>query len=530
MALAEAAMISSTILLLLVFYFYVAYRISKNRPVPPIEWPIIRMLPSVVANLSKMHDYAAALLLSELGNTLTARGPASSGMRLVITCDPANVRHILASSSHGNYPKGPEFAEIFDVFGGGFFTVDGERWRRERAKIDGFIREPRLVASMASSCRDKVRDCLLPLLASAAGAGRPVEMRDVASRLMFDVTAMGVFGVDPGYLPVSGGPPEMPPAHAAAAIDTVMEVAVFRHVVPASWWKAMRRLNVGPERRLAAAHAVLLGFASEMMETRKKKATTTTTHSDAMDITSYYLSDPDHYNADQNLLRAMLVNFMIAGRDTIGTVLPWFFYSLATNQHVVAGIRQELAPIAAAAAAASRSRGNDAGAAVMFEPDDTKPLVYLQAALLEALRLYPPVAMERKTVAAADVLPSGHRVWAGDAILVHLYSMGRMESVWGEDCREYRPDRWLTGDGGQQKLRHVPSHNFPAFNAGPRMCPGKSIAMTEMKTVAAAVVWNFDVEVAVEGQAVEPTMSATLRMKNGLMLKVKKRTYVDAPV
>uniref|UniRef100_J3MRE1 Cytochrome P450 n=1 Tax=Oryza brachyantha TaxID=4533 RepID=J3MRE1_ORYBR len=468
MALAEAAMISSTILLLLVFYFYVAYRISKNRPVPPIEWPIIRMLPSVVANLSKMHDYAAALLLSELGNTLTARGPASSGMRLVITCDPANVRHILASSSHGNYPKGPEFAEIFDVFGGGFFTVDGERWRRERAKIDGFIREPRLVASMASSCRDKVRDCLLPLLASAAGAGRPVEMRDVASRLMFDVTAMGVFGVDPGYLP--------------------------------------------------------------MMETRKKKATTTTTHSDAMDITSYYLSDPDHYNADQNLLRAMLVNFMIAGRDTIGTVLPWFFYSLATNQHVVAGIRQELAPIAAAAAAASRSRGNDAGAAVMFEPDDTKPLVYLQAALLEALRLYPPVAMERKTVAAADVLPSGHRVWAGDAILVHLYSMGRMESVWGEDCREYRPDRWLTGDGGQQKLRHVPSHNFPAFNAGPRMCPGKSIAMTEMKTVAAAVVWNFDVEVAVEGQAVEPTMSATLRMKNGLMLKVKKRTYVDAPV
>lgn len=111
-------------------------------------------------------------------------------------------------------------------------------------------------------------------------------------------------------------------------------------------------------------------------------------------------------------------------------------------------------------------------------------------------------------------------------MLISLYSMGRMESLWGKDCREYRPERWLTGgDGGGSggaQLRHVPSHKFLAFNSGARMCPGKSIAVMLMKTIAAAVVWNFDVEM-VEGQAVEPKMSCLFQMKNGLMLKVKKR-------
>ncbi|EEE68355.1 hypothetical protein OsJ_26658 [Oryza sativa Japonica Group] len=197
---------------------------------------------------------------------------------------------------------------------------------------------------------------------------------------------------------------------------------------------------------------------------------------------------------------------MVAGRDTIGTTLPWFFYNLAVNPRVVSGIREELKPIAASRRAASPSpspSNGDRTTTVMFSPEDTKPLVYLQAALFETLRLYPPGHMERKTAVADDVMPSGH-----------------------EDCREYRPERWLTGgDGGGSggaQLRHVPSHKFLAFNSGARMCPGKSIAVMLMKTIAAAVVWNFDVEM-VEGQAVEPKMSCLFQMKNGLMLKVKKR-------
>jgi cytochrome P450 len=117
-------------------------------------------------------------------------------------------------------------------------------------------------------------------------------------------------------------------------------------------------------------------------------------------------------------------------------------------------------------------------------------------------------------------MPSGHEVCAEDIIIVSLYSMGRTKDVWGEDCQEYRPERWLSEDGSQ--LRYVPSHKFLAFNSGPRMCLGKDIAIIQMKTIVAAIVWNFDMEM-LDGQAIEPKLSCLLQMKNGLKLKVQKR-------
>uniref|UniRef100_A0A0D9X5Z2 Cytochrome P450 n=1 Tax=Leersia perrieri TaxID=77586 RepID=A0A0D9X5Z2_9ORYZ len=197
---------------------------------------------------------------------------------------------------------------------------------------------------------------------------------------------------------------------------------------------------------------------------------------------------------------------MVSRRDTVSTTLPWFFYNHAMKLHVVSAIRDELAPIAAA-------RKDDDTMMMTFSSEDTKPLVYLQATLLEMLRLYPPGCFERKTVVTDDVMPRGHEVRAGDTVLISAYSMGRMESPWGKDCYEYRPERWLYDDddvgGGARKkkrLRYVASHMFLAFNSGPRMCLRKHIAIMQMKTVAAAVVWNFDVEV-VEGHTVEPKLS-----------------------
>jgi cytochrome P450 len=47
-----------------------------------------------------------------------------------------------------------------------------------------------------------------------------------------------------------------------------------------------------------------------------------------MDVLSSYINDPD-YNGD--LLHATLITYMMAGRDTIGTTLPWIFYNLARH-------------------------------------------------------------------------------------------------------------------------------------------------------------------------------------------------------
>uniref|UniRef100_A0A0D9X5Z0 Uncharacterized protein n=1 Tax=Leersia perrieri TaxID=77586 RepID=A0A0D9X5Z0_9ORYZ len=502
-------LVVSSLTMIVLVCLYKAYWRPKYRYLYPVDWPTIGLLPSLVGNRNRLHDHVTDVLAGA-GQSYTAHGLGTAGMRFFITCDPDNVRHIF-TTNHDNYPKGHEFAEIFDIMAGIFFTMDGEECSRQRAKAQSILSDPRLVASIASRCHDKVKDGLLPFLAK-----KPVvEMQDLSTRFMFDVTAMAVFGVDPGCLS-----PDMPSMHVSVAMDTIMEVGLFRHTVPAPLWKAMRWFKIGPEGKLDMAHTGLHGFITQMME--QKAMTRKATPTPSMDILSSYIDDPDY----TGLMHSLLITYMVAGRDTIGTTLPWFFYNLAMKPHVVSAIRDELAPIAAA-------RKDDDMTMMTFSPEDTKPLVYLQAALLETLRLYPPGWIERKTVVANDVMPSGHEVRAGDTVLISAYSMGRMESLWGKDCYEYRPERWLYDDdddigGGARKkkrLRYVASHKFLAFNSGPRMCLGKHIAIMQMKTVAAAVVWNFDVEV-VEGHTVEPKLSCLLQMKNGVMLKVNKRALI----
>ncbi|MCH97726.1 cytochrome P450 86B1-like [Trifolium medium] len=97
--------------------------------------------------------------------------------------------------------------------------------------------------------------------------------------------------------------------------------------------------------------------------------------------------------------------------------------------------------------------------------------------------------------------------------------MGRLKRIWGKDSLEFKPERWIS-DRGQ--IKHEPSYKFIAFNAGPRSCLGKDISFVQMKMVAAAMLWNFCIQV-VEGHSVTPRISILLRMKHGLKVKVSKR-------
>ncbi|KAK3123040.1 hypothetical protein QOZ80_8AG0622860 [Eleusine coracana subsp. coracana] len=495
--------------LLLTMHILIKSRRSKSSSFP-MDWPILGMLPSLVGNLHNLQEYVTDVLAASSSSFL-AHGPLASGMRFFATCNPENIRHIF-TTNHANYLKGEDFGEIFDIMQGCLFTVDGESCRRQRGRMKSILSNPRMVSLMSGCSLEKVAKGLVPFLTRMATTRTAFDLQDLIARFAFDFTVMPIFSVDPGLLSS-----EMPPMDAAEAMDTVMAVGLLRQTMPASCWKLMRWLNTGPEKKLAAAHSTLYRFVMEMIE--KRKAKNLDKEQDTVDVVSSYIHDPE-FNDD--LLRATLILYMVAGRDTIGSSLPWFFCNLAKNPHVVSAIRKELKPVVLFRKHAATT-SNDTNTIVVFEAEDLKALVYLQAALLESLRLYPPGPIVRKTVLKDDVMPSGHEVRSGDTVLISPYALGRMESVWGKDWRDYRPERWLSDDG--LKLRYVPSHKFLAFNSGPRMCIGKDIAIMQMKIAAAAIVWNFDMEV-LRGQTIEPKLSCLLQMKNGLMVTVNKREEI----
>ncbi|XBI22056.1 hypothetical protein VPH35_063120 [Triticum aestivum] len=482
-----------------VLFYCFHVRSKRKNPALPLDWPLVGMLPALLANLPRLHDWVTSVLTA---STLSFRlaGPPRSGMQLFFTADPANVRHVF-TSHFLNYPKGPEF-------------VDGDSWRRQRAKAQLLMSAPRFRAFVSRCTRRKVESDLLPLLARVADAGSgECDLQDVFLRLTFDTTTTLVFGLDPGCLAV--GFPEVP---FARAIDDAMDVLPVRIVLPLSWWKLVRRLGVGYERKMTVAWRDIGRFIGDTIAKRRQAVKARGGIEDSADLLSSYIDD-DKDDDDASavidaFLRDTTMNLMLAGRDTTGSALSWFFYLLTRNPGVVSMILAELDTI--------KTTTTTLDGMVTYDPDELGRLVYLHAALCESLRLYPPVPMEHKGVASAEALPSGHEVRPGDKILVSLYAMGRMEAVWGKDCREFRPERWIGEDG---KPRYVPSYKFASFNAGPRTCLGKDMALVQLKTVAAAVVRNFEVDV-VPGHVVEPKISVILHMKNGFKARIKRRQYL----
>lgn len=212
----------------------------------------------------------------------------------------------------------------------------------------------------------------------------------------------------------------------------------------------------------------------------------------------------------RKFLKDTILNLMIAGRDTTSTALSWFMYLLAKNPSVEDKIREEIEK-----QLGGRKWKTSLGA------KELEGLVYLHGGLCEALRLYPPVAFEHKAPLERDVLPSGHEVDEQTKIILSFYSMGRMEWIWGDDCMEFRPERWFCDNNNNKAagIKHEASYKFPAFHAGPRRCLGKEMGLIQMKMVAAAFIYHYHVEL-VEGHQVCPSDSIILQMKYGLRVRL----------
>jgi fatty acid omega-hydroxylase len=353
----------------------------------------------------------------------------------------------------------------------------------------------------------------------ACGCGRtPIDFQDLFLRYTFDNICMVGFGVDPGCLA-----PGLPVVPFAQAFDIATEGTLTRMVVPEIFWRTTRALGWGMEAKMAKAIQVLDKFAMNVISERRKELTLlksqqgSSSSSDyPCDLLSRFMQmDDQNGNAyTDKFLRDVTTNFVLAGRDTTAVALSWFFWLITQHPEVEDKILQEIQTTLQ-----SRVKEDDSSA---FNFEELKQLNYLHAALSESMRLYPSVPIDNKDVTANDVLPDGTFVRKGTRLMYSIYSMGRMESIWGKDCLEYRPERWLRNGV------FVPESPFKytVFNAGPRLCLGKELAYLQMKSVASAILRNYHVQL-VPGHKVEYKLSLTLIMKHGLRVTLHPRVTVQ---
>ncbi|KAJ6778907.1 CYTOCHROME P450 94B3-LIKE [Salix koriyanagi] len=227
---------------------------------------------------------------------------------------------------------------------------------------------------------------LVPVLAKASKTKQVLDLQDILERFAFDNICKVAFNVDPDCLGgdgTSGG--EFMRAFEDAA---TLSSGRFMCIYPI-FWKINKYFNVGTEKRLRESIKIVHEFADEMIRSRMDQKT----KNNDEDLLSRFIGKEEN---STEFLRDIVISFILAGRDTTSSALSWFFWLMSVNPDVERKILKELETIRS-------SNGKNLGDTYSFE--ELRDMHYLQAAISETMRLYPPVPVDTKACKKQRTVP-----------------------------------------------------------------------------------------------------------------------------
>ncbi|TYG72445.1 hypothetical protein ES288_D04G021600v1 [Gossypium darwinii] len=444
----------------------------------PRNWPFVGMIPTLLLNIHRPHDKVAQVLRRSNG-TFFYRGLWFTNTSFLGTSDPEN----------------------FDIFGEAIFNSDGEAWKCHRRVFHAFLNHPQYRQSLSKVLHQRIEEALVKVLEYVSGREMVVNLQDLLVGHAFDIGCITGVGFNPGLLSI-----EFPENRFQKAMSDTLEAAFYRYVI-------------GKEKKRSDAWKALDDLLTQFISTQRHKSTKSVASSGSNEehdfnflncyLTGHEITGP---TPKESLIRDNLIHFLFASDGTYSLTLTWFFYLISKAPVVENKIREEIKRHLS-------MKQVEGSLQIPSNYDELSKLTYLHAALCETLRLYPPIPFDFRTCTKQEYLPSGHRVDQNTRIIIGIHAMGRMESLWGEDCYAFKPERWIGEDG---KIKRESPTKFSAFLAGPRICPGKEVSFLLMKATATAIIHNYNVHV-VEGQNIGPKNSVVYQMKKGLMVRIKKR-------
>ncbi|KAG0613979.1 hypothetical protein M758_6G142300 [Ceratodon purpureus] len=519
--------------LILIWWHHPLY--GKN--LGPVTYPVVGSLPSLTRNAGRILEYFTDEIAKSPTHTMRFVRPG--GYVVYQTANVENVEYILKTRFE-NYVKGEYLGDILEeLLGKGIFNVDGSLWKLQR-KLASHEFSSRSLREFSFECAEKeLEDRLVPILSQVSRDGSVVDLQDLFLRFSFDHICQLGFGVDPNCLE-----PSLPNVRVMQAFDLANDMTVKRFSMPPVVRKFKKYFNLGTERELKEAMIVVNEFAQGVIQARRKEfcnsASGDSSRLARQDLLSRFMRFTDSSDADMlmqseleqkcmsdlNLdasdpqtkehasdvfLRDIVISFILAGRDTTSAALSWFFHALSGNPEVEAKIYHEIKE--------ARSQG-ESPPDHFLSFEQQKKLHYLNGAIHESLRLFPPVPLDTKQAVRDDALPDGTVMLKGERVTYNVFAMGRMETIWGPYCNEFKPERWLK-DGV-----FVPesSFKFTTFQAGPRICLGKELALIQMKLISSHLIYHFQFTM----QEKNPPMtyrSIVFRMRGGLPVRVHPRAH-----
>lgn len=167
---------------------------------------------------------------------------------------------------------------------------------------------------------------------------------------------------------------------------------------------------------------------------------------------------------------------MFAGSDTTASAIRATMFALMTSPSTYRRLQAEI------------------DSATLSTPvvrdDEARQLPYLQAVILEGLRVHPPPGglLPKVTPAEGDTI-NGTYIPEGVSIGTNIWAIMRNVTMFGDDVECFRPERWL----GIDQVKYAEMYRVVdlAFGSGRFKCPGRAIAWMELNKVLVEVRLHY---------------------------------------
>ena len=349
----------------------------------------------------------------------------------------------------------------------GLFLAEGSAWRNQRRMV---------MAGMAPGAIKAYFPALVTVAQrlqrrwhGAASRGDAIDLDGDLKRYTVDIIAGLAFGTEVNTLEAGE---DVIQRH----MDAILPAVARRSLSMLPYW---RYFKLPADKRLDRDVAALDRAVTDLVEqARSRMAQDPARRVRPPNLLEAMIAAADEQDSgvDDRAVAGNVLTMLLAGEDTTANTISWMIYLLQRHPQALARAREEVRSIAPDVAG--------------FTIEQLDSLAFLGACASEAMRLKPvapflPLEALRDTVVGDVAVPAGSVVWC---VLRH----DTLSDAHFPDAQAFRPERWLQeGQEGQQEVNN--KRAAMPFGSGLRTCPGRYLALLEIKIAMAMLLGSFDI-------------------------------------
>ncbi len=393
--------------------------------------------------------------------------------------------------------RGTEIAEEMKL-PGSVFRAEGDVWKRQRRMVmAGF--DPAHVKGYYGALQ-QVANNLATRWGRAAQSGALIDLQADLMRYTVDTIAGLAFGAEVNTLLSDG---DVIQQH----LDKIFPALNRRLFAPFPYWRYVRLpADRQLERSCAAINLAIAGFIAQA---RARLAADAALRDKPRNLLEAMIvaADAPGSGIDDQQVAGNVLGMLLAGEDTTANTVAWMIDLLWRHPQALQRATEEV----------RRVIGDTPNPTI----EQIAELDYIEACANETMRLKPvapqiPLQALRDTVVGDVAVPAG-------TVVIGLMRRDSVSDSHVPRAASFEPERWLEGAGPAQ-LASASKRTAMPFGAGPRMCPGRYLALLEMKVAMATLLGRFDIQSVstADGQPAPELLSFTMTPV-GLGMRLRER-------